>query len=275
MRRGYVISAIVISCLAAASASPAATEGRKYGLGALATTGSLKLVRPGGNDGRSSMFRKPGSLASLQSRQFGLPAENAPPAGADFAWFWTEAMPAATSDHDGVAAGLVRHIVDRRSRGLPTFGSVDVGADIYMRFRDEIDTAATETGLSPAVITSVIAIESAGVATATSPKGAMGLMQLMPATAERFGVKSAYSPQENISGGARYLAELLKLHHGDFVLALASYNAGEGAVDKHAGVPPYRETRDYVAKFFSVYATTKSVCKNEPDDPAALCERQA
>ena len=96
----------------------------------------------------------------------------------------------------------------------------------------------------------------------------------MPATAERFGVSEAYDPFDNISGGARYLAELLKLHRGDFVLALASYNAGEGAVDKHNGVPPYDETRDYVAKFFSVYSAARAFCKNAPDDPAVSCERQ-
>jgi len=276
MQERAAFSFFAVSCLLLGLvACPAVAEARKYGLGTLTTTGSLKLVRPGGDDGRSSIFRKPGSLASLREQQYDQPTEKAPPASADFAWFWTEAMPAAASDHDGVSVGLVRHIIDRRSRGLPTYGDINVGADIYMRYRDEIDKAAAETGLSQAVITSVIAIESAGVATATSPKGAMGLMQLMPATAERFGVKSAYSPLENVAGGARYLAELLKLHHGDFVLALASYNAGEGTVDKHDGVPPYRETRDYVAKFFSIYAATKSVCKNEPVDPAALCERQA
>lgn len=273
--RDRAVLCVSAAFVLATALSPMAVqaENAKYGLSSLASTGAMKLVRPGLSDGKSSIFRKPGSLASLRQRSAARPGRAAP-GGGDFGWFWTEAMPTAASDRDGVAPGLVRFIDDRRSRGLPVWGHVRTGEDIYMRFREAIDRASAETGVSQAVIAAVIAIESAGVATATSPKGAMGLMQLMPATAERFGVSQAYDPFDNISGGARYLAELIKLHKGDFVLVLASYNAGEGAVDKHNGVPPYDETRDYVAKFFSVYAAAKSFCKNSPDDPAVNCEHQ-
>jgi len=268
-----IAAAVCLVCLASFSGE-ARAEKMKFGLGALAASSSMKLVRPGRNDGKSSLFRKPGTLASLREGSLPDYSRAAPSGGLDFAWFWTEAMPAAASDRDGISAGLVRHIDDRRSRGLPVWGQLDTGRQIYKRFQEAIDAATAETGVSQAVIAAVIAVESAGVATATSPKGAQGLMQLMPATADRFGVRQPYSPDENIAGGARYLAELLKLHQGDFVLALASYNAGEGAVDKHKGVPPYNETRDYVAKFFSIYSTAKALCKNEPINPAAACELQ-
>ncbi len=271
--------AIAIFAAAALLASgfaihPAKAESRKYGLGTLSSSSPIKLVRPGSGSGMSTMFRKPGSMASLRNGPATTSRVRPSTKSSGFDWFWTEAMPTAASDRDGVAPGLVRHIDDRRARGLPVWGQIKTGETIYKRFKEAIDAASEETGVSRAVLAAVITIESAGVATVTSPKGAMGLMQLMPATAERFGVKRGYDPFENISGGARYLAELLKLHNGDFVLALASYNAGEGAVDKYSGVPPYNETRDYVAKFFSIYAGAKTMCKNEPVDPALNCERQ-
>ena len=229
-RTGLAVAAIGLCAASLFWSSNADADSKKYGLGTLSSTSSIKLIRPGGDDGRSSLFRRPGTLASLHQPSATRIAPVRPSSGSsnsNFSWFWTEAMPTAASDRDGLAPGLVRYIDDRRARGLPVWGNARAGNGIYKRFREAIDDAAEETGLSWAVITSVITIESAGVATATSPKGAMGLMQLMPATAARFGVEKAYDPFENISGGARYFAELLELHRGDFVLALASYNAGE------------------------------------------------
>lgn len=106
--------------------------------------------------------------------------------------------------------------------------------------------SARQHRIDPLLVRAVILTESAGQRRATSPKGAMGLMQLMPATARRFGVADPYDPDQNIAGGARYLRWLLDRYGGDVMLALAGYNAGEGAVDRYGGIPPYRETRTYV-----------------------------
>ncbi len=103
-------------------------------------------------------------------------------------------------------------------------------------------------GVNPALVKAVIHIESAFRPGAKSNKGAVGLMQLMPATAKRFGVKDRYDPAENVSGGVKYLHWLLKHFKGNTRLALAAYNAGEGAVKRHKGIPPYRETKNYVKK---------------------------
>ena len=98
------------------------------------------------------------------------------------------------------------------------------------------------------LVLAVIEAESNFNPKALSPKNAQGLMQLIPATADRFGVKDAWDPEQNVRGGMAYLRWLLKQFKGDVKLALAGYNAGEGAVQKYGGIPPYKETQNYVAK---------------------------
>jgi soluble lytic murein transglycosylase-like protein len=107
---------------------------------------------------------------------------------------------------------------------------------------------AARESLPAQLIHSVIKVESNYDRYAVSPKGALGLMQLIPATARRFGVRDAFNPADNIQGGAKYLRYLLEIYNGDYPLALAAYNAGEGAVAKYGGVPPYAETRDYLVR---------------------------
>jgi soluble lytic murein transglycosylase-like protein len=112
--------------------------------------------------------------------------------------------------------------------------------------------AAVDQGLPPELIRSVAKIESGLRQNAVSPKGAIGLMQLMPQTAAELGVQPMRA-EENAQGGAKYLRELLLRYHYDSALALAAYNAGPGAVDKYGGVPPYAETRQYVLKVLREY----------------------
>ncbi|MDA5341844.1 lytic transglycosylase domain-containing protein [Stenotrophomonas maltophilia] len=115
-------------------------------------------------------------------------------------------------------------------------------------FQSEITSAAREFGVEEAVVRAIIHAESAYNPTALSRAGAQGLMQLMPPTAARFGVSDSYDAGQNIRGGVQYLAWLLKRFNGNLTLAAAGYNAGEGAVDRHGGVPPYSETQYYVRR---------------------------
>ena len=115
--------------------------------------------------------------------------------------------------------------------------------------------SASKFNIDPGLIKAVMHTESGFNINARSPVGAQGLMQLMPATARRFNVSNAYDPVQNIDGGARYLSWLLKRFNGDVRLALAGYNAGEGNVDKFKGIPPFRETQDYVRRVTQRYNT--------------------
>ena len=116
-----------------------------------------------------------------------------------------------------------------------------------------IEQAARRHGLEPALVQAVVAVESGFRPGAVSRKGAMGLMQLMPGTAAELGVADPLDPDANLDGGSRYLSRLLAEHGGDLRKALAAYNAGPGAVRRHDGVPPYPETRDYVARVLKQY----------------------
>jgi soluble lytic murein transglycosylase-like protein len=124
-------------------------------------------------------------------------------------------------------------------------------------FREAVDRIAARHNLSPQLVHSVIRVESNYNPNAVSSAGALGLMQLIPSTAKRFGVNHVFNPVENVEGGARYLRYLLDLYHNDYKLALAAYNAGEGAVAKHGGVPPYAETQNYVRQVYNRLAEAK------------------
>lgn len=144
------------------------------------------------------------------------------------------------------------NLVFQGQYGLPSETTAPLGQEgtehHLGNYSDFIIAAAAQHQVDPLLIRAVILTESSGKRGARSPKGAMGLMQLMPATAARFGVSNAYDPAQNIAGGARYLRWLLDYFGGNVRLALAGYNAGEGAVNKYGGIPPYKETQSYVQR---------------------------
>ncbi len=190
----------------------------------------------------------------------GLAPGDAPQSG--LAWYWEHVSPARAEAGPGrlaaAVAALRRGPADVPAPRLETLQRI---ADSHGR---EILAATAGTGVSPALVLAVIAVESAGGVAAVSHAGAAGQMQLMPATAERFGVTDRMNPRQNIRGGVAYLDWLLAHFRRDIVLALAGYNAGEGAVATHGGVPPFAETRDYVPKVLAAWSLARGLCLTPP-----------
>ncbi|MGD0414390.1 MAG: lytic transglycosylase domain-containing protein [Terriglobales bacterium] len=135
-----------------------------------------------------------------------------------------------------------------------------------------VNSASAAYHLDPDLVNSVIHAESGFNARAVSPKGARGLMQLMPATASQLGVNDAFDPQTNVAGGSRYLRELLERYNFDLVKALAAYNAGPERVEQYQGVPPFRETRAYVARIVHEYNTRKIAQEKEAKQKQASAQ---
>lgn len=158
----------------------------------------------------------------------------------------------ASRDAKGTTVLSNQHIVQPTTvfpvAGAPSYRTTtEAVAENTETFEDLVREHAQRQSLRPELVRAVIQVESGFDPRATSPKGAMGLMQLMPQTAKSLGVLNAYDPAENIRGGTVYLRQLLD-KFGSEHLALAAYNAGPGAVDRYDGVPPYRETKEYVRK---------------------------
>jgi hypothetical protein len=162
---------------------------------------------------------------------------------------------------------------DPRYRRLAGMSGTAVGwlripEAMRIRYAEEIEAAAVRHGVDRALVQSVIKVESAFNPWAVSPKGAQGLMQLMPQTASSLGVRDAFNPRQNIDGGVRHLRYLIDRFPGNLSLAVAAYNAGENAVNAYRGVPPYAETQAYVRKVLELTgdsggATSRSIYRTE------------
>lgn len=192
--------------------------------------------------------------------------------GEAFTWFWTEVSALRADARAGRWSDVLAIVENARAKGRVIYGSRTAAQHILASYGPHLQREAARHNVSLPLLVAVIAVESGGNPQAQSPKGAGGLMQLMPATAARFGVADAYAPAQNIRGGARYLDWLLSTFRDDAVLALAGYNAGEGAVDQHAGVPPYGETRDYVAKVAGAWAAARTLCATPPRSARDVCD---
>ncbi|MEM8786643.1 MAG: lytic transglycosylase domain-containing protein [Pseudomonadota bacterium] len=180
------------------------------------------------------------------------------------AWFWAQMSPALKdrgAHRLGQATQLLAERPGRSADLLPAASRMETLAATYGA---EILEATAGTQVSPALVLAVMMVESAGQPKAKSPAGAVGLMQLMPATAARFDVTDRTDPGQSIRGGVAYLQFLLDTFDADALLALAGYNAGEGAVTRAAGVPDYRETRDYVPKVVAAWSQARLLCLSPP-----------
>ncbi|WP_456385956.1 lytic transglycosylase domain-containing protein [Profundibacter sp.] len=196
----------------------------------------------------------------------------AQPAGPDKApvltgleWYWMGVSPKLADSGPGRLSDAVLYLdkaPDGKAVPRPRLQQMQ---NIAKAHGTDILMATIGTDVSPALVLAVIGIESAGKSDAVSGAGASGLMQLMPDTAKRFGVEDASIATQNIKGGVAYLDWLMKEFDRDPVMVLASYNAGEGAVKKHEGVPPFAETRAYVPKVLAAWTVARGLCLTPPE----------
>ena len=210
--------------------------------------------------------------AAARAAAVGLPppppiesAAVAPAAPYGLEWYWEGVSPKLVDSGPGRLAAAVLFLQKNPSgKKVPAPRLQDM-QDIAKTYGTEILKATIGTDVSPALVLAVIGIESAGRPDAVSTAGALGLMQLMPATAERFGVADRAIGTESIKGGVAYLNWLMKEFDRDPVMVLAGYNAGENAVRKHEGVPPFAETRAYVPKVLAAWTVARGLCVTPPE----------
>ncbi len=191
-----------------------------------------------------------------------LPAPT--PAQASYGWFWDK-VPTAIEAKDGRFPLAMATLSQGPGGSAVSAPRMQTMQDIATQYGTTILTATIGTEVSPALVLAVIGVESGGQSQALSPAGAQGLMQLIPATAARFGVADANDPEQNIKGGVAYLDWLMKTFDRDPLMVLAAYNAGEGAVTANNGVPPYAETRDYVPKVLAAWQVAQGLCLTPPE----------
>ena len=227
---------------------------------------SAKRVKPPSAGTAKRITVQIAPTASKPTAPAGPAAQDAPVVTeARYNWFWetvsTKRGPASPAR---LEPALVRLMNPPQGQGVAAPRLQDI-QDIATRYGRDIMAATIGTRVSPALALAVISVESGGRPAAVSGAGAQGLMQLMPATAERFGVTDSFDASQNIAGGVRFLDFLMDKFAGDPILVLAGYNAGENSVDTHDGVPPYPETRDYVPKVLAAFSVAKGLCLTAPE----------
>ncbi|MBU2992006.1 transglycosylase SLT domain-containing protein [Octadecabacter sp. 1_MG-2023] len=278
MRRSKKIVTLFAQCwalaLAIGSASISAAENhlfqsdftfRRVGVPQAGATNRITVqVAPAAPSGPSAPSAA-GSAGSTPRAPSAPAIAGLAPAPNGVEWYWEAISPSLDDAHSfslEKAVAALRSAPEGQAVPAPRLQGMTELAD---RFGVEILTASIGTNVSPALVLAVISVESAGRADAVSSAGAQGLMQLMPPTADRFGVTDALNAQDNIKGGTAYLDWLLNEFDNGVIFALAGYNAGEGAVRNNNGIPPYAETRAYVPKVLAAWEVARGLCITPPE----------
>lgn len=249
--------ALALSLLCAVSIGIGPSQSEAAGLSG--KSGVFKVVKPPNRGARKRLI--------INNVTRSIPPGHSAGRAQRHAWFWRATSPRL----DAADPTRLETSTAVAARTLSGGGRGRLVRDISKTFGAEIAAAARGANVSEALLIALVAAESAGKPNAVSPKGAQGLGQLMPATAKRFGVTDAKDPAQNLRGAADYLSLLLTLFKEDALLALAGYNAGEGAVGRYKGVPPFNETRDYVPIVLGYYHHARDLCSRPSIGPRAEC----
>jgi transglycosylase-like protein with SLT domain len=191
--------------------------------------------------------------------------------GGKTGWFWSSISPSLSAARSGRLLAALQIVSRHPGESAARIPKLDHLSKMAADYGEHILKATSGTRVSPALVLAVMSAESGGKASAKSSAGAVGLMQLMPATAKRFGVTDRTDPVQSIRGGVKYLDFLLAEFNGDALLALAGYNAGEGAVRSAGGVPNYAETRAYVPKVVAAWSQARLLCMTPPNRAMDSC----
>ncbi|MCF6445007.1 lytic transglycosylase domain-containing protein [Nereida sp. MMG024] len=227
---------------------------------------TFKRVKPPSKSSKNRITVQIAPKTAPQVESPARPAAVTPVAPKDMVgWYWGSISPKLADAGPGRLAGAVQHLSNAPSGQGIRAPRLQTLQDIAAVHGTDILTATIGTKVSPALVLAVISVESSGKTDVVSSAGAQGLMQLMPATAERFGVTDRTDARQNIAGGVKYLDWLMGEFDSDPLMALASYNAGENAVKKHGGVPPFAETRAYVPKVLAAWTVARGLCKTPPE----------
>ncbi len=226
---------------------------------------SFKLVKVGVNPlgARINIQIQPETSGPVPKVPF-IPSNSAPAAPDKYDWFWSGITSNLASASLLNLNKAEQHLSDEPQKSKNLAPSLADMRRLVANYGTDILMATLGKDVSPALVLAVIGVESSGKPGTVSPAGAVGLMQLIPETAKRFNVSDSTDARQNIAGGVAYLDWLLKEFNNDAVLALAGYNAGENAIKKYKGVPPYAETRGYVPKVVAAWKVAKALCKTPP-----------
>lgn len=217
-------------------------------------------IQPG--DGLKPVAKPPEPEAEARMAALPLPLPGVTGSPGRYDWFWEKISPELAQSGPGRLQRALQVLSGAQTVPAPRLQALQ---EIARARGLDILRATVGTDVSPALVLAMIAVESGGQADAVSRAGAQGLMQLMPATAARFGVDDSLEPRQNIAGGVKYLDWLMKTFGRDPILVLAGYNAGEGSVRDYAGVPPFAETRDYVPKVLATFQVARGLCQTPPE----------
>lgn len=251
---------LLLACLAVSlhSAQPVSAEASRPAFGG---NFSPRFVKP---PDQSTGKRITIQIAPEQATSDVAASGKTTPSEPTSGWFWSVISPDLAAADKSRFVGAVAHAGSApvsQSKAVPGLSLLTRISQGYGR---EILQASLQADLSPALILSIIAVESRGNPDAESKKGALGLMQLMPETARTHGVTDLTDPQQSITAGAFIFRDLLDDHGDDPLLALAAYNAGPGAVATHDGVPPFPETRAYIPRVLGAWRVARTLCLTTP-----------